>query len=906
MNDRSHRDDSIEDRLDRLIDALNAGLTPATPDDPELAGLAEAVRSADSVRETQWPDARFPRRMAARLSSELRMTSQFARQSADTNVIDASDLPPSVNGVSRAMTASEEFDLTVPRRHSRLRTFAQMAAGFAGFALLTAVLVIAFRGASDNPSLGGAPDDEAGQIAFVKSVDGNAEIFLANADGSEQTNLTNDPANDAMPAWSPDGTQIAFVSDRVGSDALYVMRADGSDVQEIFSPSLADGSRLGNVKWSPTGSLIAVMRFEPSEGAGASGIRSSIIVVPSNGGSHRVLSSGAAFDQPPAWSADGKWLAFAAGWDAREGGYLYLADPTKPENNQESNLVHPVNSADGHWLEGVDISWSNNGEMAMAQGGGIAIAKQIVEPDQFEIVEQFSVAETAKVRRVRWSPDGNHVAVSLSTQTLWLVNRDGTNLVEIPDTVFGTYPEWQPYSAWSPDPMWSPDGAYLAYHRAATSAESASYNLVVIDADDLTTMTTIDTGLSGPFLSPPAWRPVETESDDGEQAQVTATPTTENASWELIATPPSTPNASIAIVPYELNCDGSAAVVGSGFATGSTVDIFFGEEVPKAPDGSAIVSTTAGEDGSFQFEDLVPVSSLIPDCEERAADGGGQLTFSAASLIEVDGEQRYAEPAAHTPIFLTPTSDAPEQALVDQATAAAREFLSEPESTFEVLEVNQEEDPYVRISRQVGDAYDEFRYDVDRGEIASATIQSHTSTHAPVQPVDADQALEIAETTASQAHAGFDQLTLYETFDQGTIPGGDGQDQVLSATWQLKVNDQVWVPTTLQVDVDMQTGLVLGYWFTSEPYQGPLEPQVTQEDAVATAEDAIASEPTVAGASIGTAELATSYAAAEADWILVWRIHLENTPESAPSRFIEVDAITGELLTDFGEPGGQG
>jgi hypothetical protein len=108
------------------------------------------------------------------------------------------------------------------------------------------------------------------------------------------------------------------------------------------------------------------------------------------------------------------------------------------------------------------------------------------------------------------------------------------------------------------------------------------------------------------------------------------------------------------------------------------------------------------------------------------------------------------------------------------------------------------------------------------------------------------------------------------------------------------------------VDVDRQTGLVLGYWFTHEPYQGPLDAQVTQEDAVAIAEEAIASEPTLAGASIGTAELATSYAAAEAEWLLVWRIHLENAPESAPSHYIEIDAITGELLTEFGEPGGQG
>ena len=49
-----------------------------------------------------------------------------------------------------------------------------------------------------------------------------------NADGSGQTRLTNNPATDGDPAWSPDGTKIAFVSDRDGNLEIYVMNADGS------------------------------------------------------------------------------------------------------------------------------------------------------------------------------------------------------------------------------------------------------------------------------------------------------------------------------------------------------------------------------------------------------------------------------------------------------------------------------------------------------------------------------------------------------------------------------------------------------------------------------------------------------------------------------------------------------
>jgi len=59
--------------------------------------------------------------------------------------------------------------------------------------------------------------------------DGNTEIYVMNADGSQPERLTNELASDFGPSWSPDGAQLVFSSERDGNFEVYVMAADGSD-----------------------------------------------------------------------------------------------------------------------------------------------------------------------------------------------------------------------------------------------------------------------------------------------------------------------------------------------------------------------------------------------------------------------------------------------------------------------------------------------------------------------------------------------------------------------------------------------------------------------------------------------------------------------------------------------------
>jgi len=92
------------------------------------------------------------------------------------------------------------------------------------------------------------------QIAFRKIIgEENSEVFVANADGSNLRNVSNNPFFDGWPAWSPDGRKIAFASNRHGHGyQIFVMDADGANVRLIANTE----GRGTAPRWSPNGKMI--------------------------------------------------------------------------------------------------------------------------------------------------------------------------------------------------------------------------------------------------------------------------------------------------------------------------------------------------------------------------------------------------------------------------------------------------------------------------------------------------------------------------------------------------------------------------------------------------------------------------------------------------------------------------
>ncbi len=88
--------------------------------------------------------------------------------------------------------------------------------------------------------------------------DYRSSVWLVATDGGEPRRLTTGPGKDSAPRWSPDGARLAFLSDRDGGKPqLHVIDADGGEARRLTDPP----SGVGAAVWSPDGTrLVAVVR----------------------------------------------------------------------------------------------------------------------------------------------------------------------------------------------------------------------------------------------------------------------------------------------------------------------------------------------------------------------------------------------------------------------------------------------------------------------------------------------------------------------------------------------------------------------------------------------------------------------------------------------------------------------
>jgi hypothetical protein len=235
-----------------------------------------------------------------------------------------------------------------------------------------------------------------GKIVFSSQRNENyPEIYSMNADGTNQTRLTNSAGYDYQPAYSPDGIKIAFVSTRDGPYNIYVMNADGSN-QVRLTTSSGDWCPT----WSPDGTKIAFFSGRTNT--------SQIYIMDSDGSDQRQMTnSGANFT--PDWS-NGNKILYVADIDDLSG--TYTMDP---------NGTHKTRIKSGIFQEN-DPKWSPD------------VTKIVYVNSNYEIYS-MNADGTGKIKlkrslsnSPRWSPNGDWTSPNITTLDASTITRTSATL----------------------------------------------------------------------------------------------------------------------------------------------------------------------------------------------------------------------------------------------------------------------------------------------------------------------------------------------------------------------------------------------------------------------------------------------------------------------------------------------
>jgi Tol biopolymer transport system component len=243
------------------------------------------------------------------------------------------------------------------------------------------------RPAASGAAIAGAPSQW--ELVYEHDVNGNVDLYVVPAGGGPERRLTDDPGEDGLARWTPDGKRIVFTSNRTGNPQIWEVPAEGGEVLRVRSNAATEYQSDP----SPDGKQLAFLsNLDGPERLMLQDLRTGAVRELVRHGNDPIMGN-------PHWSPDGRLITFSSNW--RMGHQIYVVEVATGIYRRISGVT----------TGGCEPRFSRDGKKVVyVSRGHLRPTSRLVEHDLATGDEKALVSWPALNYDPVYSPDGTELA----------------------------------------------------------------------------------------------------------------------------------------------------------------------------------------------------------------------------------------------------------------------------------------------------------------------------------------------------------------------------------------------------------------------------------------------------------------------------------------------------------------
>jgi Tol biopolymer transport system component len=243
------------------------------------------------------------------------------------------------------------------------------------------------RPASSGAAIAGAPSQW--ELVYEHDVNGNVDLYFVPAGGGPERRLTDDPGEDGLARWTPDGKRIVFTSNRTGNPQIWEVPAEGGEALRVRSNAATEYQSDP----SPDGKQLAFLsNLDGPERLMLQDLRTGEVRELVRHGNDPIMGN-------PHWSPDGRLITFSSNW--RMGHQIYVVEVATGSYRRISGVT----------TGGCEPRFSRDGKKVVyVSRGHLRPTSRLVEHDLATGEEKALVSWPALNYDPVYSPDGTELA----------------------------------------------------------------------------------------------------------------------------------------------------------------------------------------------------------------------------------------------------------------------------------------------------------------------------------------------------------------------------------------------------------------------------------------------------------------------------------------------------------------